>query len=97
LAWIFATHPRDELRDGAEAVRLARRARAPTKRTDPTLLAILAAAYAETDNFGDAISTIQASLSKARSANNTDATTFGEKLLVSFQSHKPIREYPSLR
>jgi Flp pilus assembly protein TadD len=97
LAWVFATHPRDELRDGPEAVRLANHACALTKRSDPMLLAILAAAYAETNDFGEAISTIQESLSKARSSKNTDAAAFAQNLLVSFQSHKPVRAYPSLR
>jgi protein O-mannosyl-transferase len=95
LAWVFATHPSDELRDGQEAVRLAEHACALTKRTNPILLATLAAAYAETGNFGQAISTIQESISKARSSNNTDTTALGEKLLGFFQSNKPIRQDPN--
>ena len=83
LAWVFATHPSDELRDGNEAVLLAERACALTKRTDAMLLATLAAAYAETGNFGEAINTIQESLSKARSTGNADAIALGERLLAS--------------
>lgn len=94
LAWVFATHPNDELRDGNEAVLLAERACALTKRTDAMLLATLAAAYAETGNFGHAINTIQESLSKARSTGNADAIALGERLLASFQSNAPIREDP---
>ena len=95
LAWVFATHPNDELRDGNEAVLLAEHACALTKHTDAMLLATLAAAYAETGNFGQAINTIQESLSKARSTGNADAIALGERLLASFQSNVPIREDPN--
>src|SRR5205823_10105901 len=92
LAWVFATHPSEELRDGHEAVRLAEHACALTKRTNPILLATLAAAYAETGNFAQAISTIQESISKAHSSNNADAIELDEKLLGLFQSNKHIRK-----
>ena len=95
LAWVFATHPSDGLRDGNEAVLLAEHACALTKRTDAMLLATLAAAYAEIGNFGQAINTIQKSLSKARSTGNADAIALGERLLASFQSNAPIREDPN--
>ncbi|PYM02299.1 MAG: hypothetical protein DMF19_03505 [Verrucomicrobia bacterium] len=95
LAWVFATHPSEELRDGHEAVRLAEHACALTKRTNPIFLATLAAAYAETGNFGQAISTIQESISKARSNNNTDGIALGEKFLGFFQSNTPIRQDPN--
>ena len=97
LAWVFATHPSEELRDGDEAVRLAEHACALTKRTNPLLLATLAAAYAETGNFSEAINTIQESVSKARSSNNKDAIALDEKLLGFFQSNKPIRQDPNSR
>jgi len=95
LAWVFATHPSEELRDGHEAVRLAEHACALTKRTNPILLATLAAAYAETGNFGQATNTIQESISKARSSNNTDAIALGEKFLGFFQSNTAIRQDPN--
>ena len=55
LAWLLATYPDSELRDGAEAVRLAERACALTDRRVPALLATLAAAYAETGDFSRGI------------------------------------------
>jgi len=97
LAWVFATHPSEDLRDGQEAVRLAKHACALTKRTDPILLATLATAYAETGNFSEAINTIQESLSKARSSSNKDGIALGEKLLSFFQSNTPIRQDPNSR
>jgi tetratricopeptide (TPR) repeat protein len=97
LAWVFATHPNDELRDGHEAVRLAEHACTLTKRTNPLLLATLASAYAETGNFSEAINTIQESISKARSSSDKDAIALDEKLLSFFQSNKPIRQDPNSR
>jgi tetratricopeptide (TPR) repeat protein len=97
LAWVFATHPSEELRDGHEAVRLAEHACALTKRTNPILLATLATAYAETGNFSEAIDTIQESISKARSSKSADAIALGEKFLGFFQSNKPIRQDPNSR
>src|SRR5207248_8742522 len=78
LAWVFATHPSEELRDGHEAVRVAEHAFALTKRSNPILLATLASAYAANGNFSEAIRTIQQSISKARSSTNTDAIALGE-------------------
>jgi Flp pilus assembly protein TadD len=97
LAWVFATHPNDELRDGHEAVRLAEHACTLTKRTNPLLLATLASAYAETGNFSEAINTIQESISKARSSSDQDTIALDEKLLGFFQSNKPIRQDPNSR
>jgi protein O-mannosyl-transferase len=60
LAWMRATHPRSEFRDGAEAVNLAERARDLTDDDDPRILLVLdtlAAAYAEADRFPDAVKT----------------------------------------
>lgn len=54
LAWILATHPDSELRDGAEAVRLAERACELTGFMQPDCLDTLAAAHAETGNFAAA-------------------------------------------
>jgi Flp pilus assembly protein TadD len=97
LAWVFATHPNDELRDGHEAVRLAEHACTLTKRTNPLLLATLASAYAETGNFSEAINTIQESISKARSSSDQDSIALDEKLLGFFQSNQPIRQDPTSR
>jgi len=97
LAWVFATHPSEELRDGHEAVHLAEHACTLTKRTNPLLLATLASAYAETGNFSEAINTIQESISKARSSSGKDTIALDEKLLGFFQSNKPVRQDPNSR
>ena len=60
LAWILATSPKAELRDGSEALRLARRAPATWRGSpNPRYLSALDAAYAETGDFAQAIRTAQ--------------------------------------
>ena len=65
LAWLFATHPDGQYRDGDEAVRLAERACERTKRSAPALLDTLAAAYAEAGRFDDAVRTAVEALALA--------------------------------
>jgi protein O-mannosyl-transferase len=56
LAWLLATHPSAEFRNGAEAVPLAERACQLTGGTNLAMLATLAAAYAEAGRFAEAVS-----------------------------------------
>jgi tetratricopeptide (TPR) repeat protein len=94
LAWLLATFPNPSVRDGQEAVRLAERACAITNRTDPALLATLAAAHAEAGKFSEAISTSQEALSRARSGGDAKTAELAENLLTAFQSNQPYREEP---
>ena len=55
LAWILATNPDAQWRDGAEAVRLAERACALSENRDADALDTLAVAYAEAGRFDDAV------------------------------------------
>lgn len=55
LAQILATCRKDELRDGAEALRLAQHACELTSRSNPAALLTLAAALAETGDFDKAV------------------------------------------
>ena len=59
LAGILATHPSEQFRDGAEAVRLAERSCALTGQKNAALLDTLAAAYAEAGQFDQALATAQ--------------------------------------
>jgi tetratricopeptide (TPR) repeat protein len=56
LAWLLATHPDPQLRNGPEAIRLAEEACRQTESKDPVFLGTLAAAYAEAGRFADAVS-----------------------------------------
>jgi len=53
-AWLLATSPEKELRDGQEAVRLAERAYRLAERTTPEILATLSAAHAEAGHVTEA-------------------------------------------
>jgi serine/threonine-protein kinase len=55
LAWILATSPSVQIRDGAVALRLATDASKLTAWNNPFLLDTLAASYAQTGQFDDAV------------------------------------------
>src|SRR5439155_26158542 len=59
LAWLLATHPRPEVRDGVQAVQLAERACQLTGHTNLWMVSTLAAAYAEAGRTGDAVASQQ--------------------------------------
>ena len=67
LAWSLATSADPSLRNGSEAVQLAERADSVSSRSDkhPTVLRILAAAYAEAGRFGEAKETAQQAMQEA--------------------------------
>jgi protein O-mannosyl-transferase len=73
LAWLLATSADPSLRNGSEAVRLAERADSAGSRSDthPTVLRILAAAYAEAGQFVEAKETAQQALQAAKVQGNT--------------------------
>jgi tetratricopeptide (TPR) repeat protein len=94
LAWIFATDPNPNLRNGAEAIRLSERACALTRRGQAESVLTLAAAYAEAGRFSDAAKTGEEALALARSADETSTSALAEKLLSSVKSQQPYREEP---
>jgi tetratricopeptide (TPR) repeat protein len=57
LAWVLATAPADSLRNGPRSLELALRADRFSDGKDPSLLQTLAAAYAETGDFSQAVAT----------------------------------------
>jgi hypothetical protein len=59
LAWVLATDPKKELRNGAEAVRLATRAVELTQRTNFWYLDTLSAAQASVGEFGGALNVME--------------------------------------
>jgi tetratricopeptide (TPR) repeat protein len=94
LAWLLATYPDSNARDGAEAVRLAERACALTDRRVPALLATLAAAYAEAGDFSRAVASSEEALSDARSLGDSDGIKLSENILASVRANVPYRHEP---
>jgi Flp pilus assembly protein TadD len=92
IAWLRATAPAADLRNGAEAVRLAERACFIAHDKQPILIATLATAYAEAGKFSEATATAQNALSLARSNGDTKTAELSENLVTVFQSNQPYRE-----
>jgi tetratricopeptide (TPR) repeat protein len=55
LAWLLATCPKDELRDGRKAIEYARKAGELSNWKNPLYLGTLAAAFAESSDFKEAV------------------------------------------
>ena len=75
LAWMLATAPDPDLRNGAEAVEFAARAVELTGGDSCNELDTLAAAYAEAGRFDEAIATAERALEIARRTGNGDLVT----------------------
>jgi Flp pilus assembly protein TadD len=70
LAWALATSPQTPMLK-AIAVKLAQQANQLTGGTNPTVLHVLAAAFAQAGQFSDAVDTAEQSLQLATAQNNT--------------------------
>jgi tetratricopeptide (TPR) repeat protein len=92
LAWILATDPRAELRDGKQAVLLAEKACNLTHPEDPRMLGTLAAAQAEAANYELAIQTAEKAMTLAESAGLPEILAATRQMLDSFRNHHPHRE-----
>ncbi len=94
LAWILASNPDDELRNGAEAVRLAERACELTHYGQPVYIGTLAAAYAEARRFGEAVETAQRALNLPATQNNKPLADALQMRLKLYESSAPFHEKP---
>jgi tetratricopeptide (TPR) repeat protein len=92
LAWIYATSPQAQLRNGAEAVRLAERACQISKRQKTATLDTLAAAYAEAGRFDDAVKTTEEIRALAASAHDTNTVDTARQRLELYKARKPYRD-----
>ena len=92
LGWILATHPEAQLRDGAEAVRLAERACALTGYKAPATLDTLAAAYAELGQFDKAVTTAEQAIQLARAAKSETLAKDIRSRLELYKAKRPHRE-----
>ncbi|HVK08901.1 MAG TPA: protein kinase, partial [Gemmataceae bacterium] len=88
LAWILAVGP-DGLRNGPEAVHLATEACRMTNNQIPGLLDTLAAAYAETGDFGKAVEYQQKAAAAAAAAKRNGAE-YRERLTL-YEQKRPYR------
>ena len=91
LAWILGTDPEARYRNGEQAVSLATRGCELTQYQNPTLVATLAAAYAETKRFQEAMSFAQQALALA--GNQPALSQRIGLMLKNFQDAQPYREH----
>ena len=95
LAWVFATCPEDSIRDGRHAVDLAEKALRISGGKIPMIYKVLAAAYAESGRFADAIETAQRGAELATSQSNPALAAELESNIALYQSGRPLRD-PSI-
>jgi tetratricopeptide (TPR) repeat protein len=91
LAWLLAVCPPNNIRNGAEAVRLAKRACEVTGHRDPLLLNTLAAAYAEIGEFTEAVAVASKALDLLGPHQQTQAQRL-RRGLQRYQKGEPYRE-----
>jgi tetratricopeptide (TPR) repeat protein len=91
LAWILSTDANPDFRNGTEAVRMAEQACTLTGRNDPVKLKTLAAAYAETGRFEEAINTLQTAKDVAAKTNRQELVNECSPMLEHFQRFEPWR------
>jgi tetratricopeptide (TPR) repeat protein len=91
LAWVLATSPDAEIRDGKRAVELATKACELTDYNQAHILSTLAAAFAESGDFGTAIEWSK----KAVDLDDSEQLEQLTKELASYRGGEPWRERKS--
>ena len=92
LAWVLATRPEPELRNGAEAVRLAEHACQLTAQTNLWFQHTLAAAYAEKGDFRKAITAAERACQLARDSGRADLVKTATTRLELYKAGQCLRE-----
>jgi Flp pilus assembly protein TadD len=92
LAWLLATTGDARNRNGPEAVRLAQRACELAGNRTPQFAGTLAAAYAETGRFDDAIASANKAIELATAQGNTAIAAANRSFLELYRAHQPFRQ-----
>jgi tetratricopeptide (TPR) repeat protein len=94
LAWMLATCPGDELRNGAEALQWATRAVQVAGADDMDALDTLAAAFAETGNFEEAARLAHEAAQRAQQRGETALASDIRARAKLYLERRPYREAP---
>lgn len=89
LAWVLATSPTDDLRDGKKALELATKACELTEFKEAHILSTLASAHAEMGDFDAALKWVKEGIAKSTDPEQQENLT---KELKSYEEKKPWRE-----
>jgi Flp pilus assembly protein TadD len=94
MAWLLATCPRRDIRNGAEAVNLAEQACRITRYNDPQCLNVLDVAYAESGRFSAAINIADQERQLYIQLENTNAAQMAEQRIALYKQSKPFHTPP---
>jgi tetratricopeptide (TPR) repeat protein len=92
LAWLLATCPDANVRDGQRAIQTAERACTLTDFKQTLFVGTLAAAYAEAGRFDEAVATAQKACALAEKSGKQDLLKRNQELLALYRSHQPYHE-----
>jgi tetratricopeptide (TPR) repeat protein len=92
LAWVLATAPQVSLRNGSQAITLARRADQLSGGKNANVLSTLAAAYAEAGRFPEAIDSAQKAVSLAIAGKDQAGIAELRRQLGFYQRGSPYRD-----
>jgi len=95
LAWVLATSSDPSMRDGARAVELARQAISLSGSKDPLFFRTLAAAYAETGRYSDAIVVVQQAVAIATVQGKSSLEDLLEEDVLFYRQEVPLRRTPA--
>jgi len=88
----LATHKEAMYRNGPEAVRISESLCEITRFAHPLHLTVLAAAYAETGRFGEAVSAAEKALALASKQNNRQLTMSLKDKLQLYEKERAVRQ-----
>jgi tetratricopeptide (TPR) repeat protein len=91
LAWVLATSPVDELRNGERSIKLGTEACELTEYKEAHILSTLAAGYAETGNFAEALKWAEKAVELGKEEESEQLEQL-QKELDSYKENKPWRE-----
>ena len=92
LAWLLATSPHPDFRDGPRAVTLARHACELTQFAKTIYIGTLGAAYAEAGQFAEAVTTAQRACDLAAKNGEQSLLQRNQELLECYQAHQSYRQ-----
>jgi tetratricopeptide (TPR) repeat protein len=92
LAWLLATDPKPEIRNGEDAVKFAEHANALAPKPDARFLEALDVAYAEAGRFDDAIKTAEKVQQLATAAKQTNVADRATQRIALYKAGKPYHQ-----
>ena len=92
IAWVLATSSDASIRDGVKAVELAQEAVQLSSGRDPIFVRTLAAAYAESSRFSEAIAAAQQAIAIAAMQGKTGLANTLRKEIALYREHISLRE-----